>query len=92
MRIEIIRPNGDLKREVWVFVLGGSFTSHCICFDAYSFQTKESIRHRTWKKQTHWMRLDHRNNNIDNPPLPPDVKAEMRSRFQEYILTLPIIQ
>lgn len=90
MRIEIFRHSGDLKREAWVFSLNTGYHSPCIYFDDYSFQTKESTRHRKWTQQTHWMRLDRRSNNIDNPPLPTDVEAEMRSRYQEYILTLPI--
>ena len=90
MNIEIIRANGDLKREVWDFSLDVSYGSPCIYFDDYSFQTKESTRHRKWLKQTHWTRLMRRDNNIDNPPLPSDVKAEMLSRYQESILTLPI--
>ena len=90
MRTEIIRPNGDLKREVWEFSLSVSYSSPYIYFDSYSFQTKESPRHKKWTRQTHWERLHRRDNNIDNPPLPTDVEAEMRQRFQEYIMTLPI--
>lgn len=90
MRIEIIRPNGDLKREVWVFSLSISYSSPCIYFDAYSFQTKESKRHRNWVRQTHWVRLERRSNNIDCPSLPQDVEVEVRSRYQDYIMTLPI--
>lgn len=91
MRIEIIRPDGDLKREVWTFSLNISYSSPCIYFDAYSFQDKETKRHK-WVRQSHWERLDHRSNNIDNPPIPTDVEAEMRSRYQEAILTIPIVK
>ena len=87
MRMEIIRPSGDLKREVWDFSLISDWTERAnIYFEAYSFQTKETTRQRTWRKQTHWTRHNRRENNITNPPLPPDVEAEMRSRYQEYIL------
>ncbi len=87
--VEIIRANGDLKREVWGFAINIGYTNSSIYFDDYSFQTKESKRHH-WKRQTHWTRLMRRDNNIDNPPLPPDVVSEMQSYYQEYILTLPI--
>ena len=90
MEIEIIRPNGDLKREVWHFSLSITIFSSCIYFDGYSIQTKESTRHKKWLPQTHWRRLDRRSNNIDNPPLPPNVEAEMRGLYQEYTMTLPI--
>jgi len=92
MQTEIVRNNGDLKREVWVFTLYVSFSSPQIYFDSYSFQTKETNRQRKWVKQTHWERLDKWNNNIDSPPLPSDVENEARSRFQEAILVIPITQ
>ncbi len=88
--ITVIRYDGDLKREVWDFTLYISWVSSCIYFESYSFQTKKTTRYKSWEKQTHWVRLEHRNNNIDKPPLPPDVEVEVRSRYQEYILTLPI--
>lgn len=89
-RIEIIRHHGDLKREVWGFDLNIEVSSSCIYFDYYSFQIKESTRHRKWGAQTHWERLMSRNNNIDRPTIPPDVEAEMRSHYQEYIKSIPI--
>jgi len=91
MRIEIIRPDGDLKREVWRFALIADWVNKAfISFEAYSFQTRETTRQRNWTRHTHWTRLERRVNNIDNPPLPQDVEAEMRSRYQEYIMTLPV--
>lgn len=90
MREEIIRLDGDLKREVWVFSLGLSYASPCIYFDAYSIETRESTRHRKWFQRYHWERLNRRGNNMHNPPLPKNVEDEMRSRYQEYIKALPI--
>ena len=91
MRIEIIRPDGDLKREVWTFnlIVGDS---SCIYFDSYSFQTRATTRHRTWVSQTHWQRLDKRSNNIDDPPVSTEVETEMYTRYQEFIMTLPIVR
>lgn len=90
--IEVIRPDGDLRREVWRFSLSVSYASPCIYFDGYSFQTKETTRHKNWIKQTHWERLDKRNNNIGEPSIPQDVETEMRTRYQQTILTLPIMR
>jgi hypothetical protein len=89
MRIEIILPDGDLRREIWEFSISIDSCA-CIYFDYYSYQTRESTRKRLWHKQTHWDRLDGRNNNISRPVLPPGIEADMRKRYQEYILTLPI--
>jgi len=90
MQTEIFRYNGDLKREVWRFDLSIGYSSPCIYFNSFSFQTKESPRHKKWIRQTHWERLNRRYNNIDNPPIPANVETEVRQRFQEHILTLPI--
>jgi hypothetical protein len=91
-QVEVTRMNGDLKREVWNFTLSIDYGRSRIWFDSYSFQTKETSRKRRWIKQTHWDRLDRRNNNIETPSIPSDVEAEMRAQFQQYILTLPIDQ
>lgn len=90
MTEEIIVPKGDLKREVWRFSLSVGYSSPCIYFDSYSFQTKASPRHRNWISQTHWVRSERRTNNIDKPHIPTEVEIEMRSRYQEYIKTIPI--
>lgn len=87
MRIEIVRPNGDLKREVWCFYLSIGYSSPCIYFDHYSFQTKETKRHK-WRRQTYWTRLERRYNNIDTPPLPSDVETEMRQLFANNVREL----
>jgi hypothetical protein len=92
MRFEVIRANGDLKREVWVFSLSIGFSSPCIYLDHYSFQTRLSIRHKKWEAQTHWNRLDRRGNNVDNLSLPTDVESEMRAYYQQKIMEIPIVR
>ena len=89
MRAEIVLPDGDLKREVWSFNLSIDYSTTCIYLEYYSFDTKETARHK-WRTQNHWGRFDRRNNNIDGPPLPMQVETEMRRRYQERILTIPI--
>ncbi len=91
MRIEIIRPDGDLKREVWTYELAVSYFPAYIYFDHYSFQTRPTKRHN-WRTENFWSRLDHRNNTIQDPPHSDDVEAEMRKRYQDYIMTLPIMK
>ncbi len=90
MRVEIISPHGDLKREVWTFSLDVGYNSACIYFDGYSFQIKDSTRHKKWISQTHWERLFRRNNNIECPPLPADAENEMRTIYQAFIMIIPI--
>jgi len=90
MNEEIIRPSGNLKREVWHFNLGIDSHPPCIRLAGYSFQTRETTRHRIWKKQTHWDKYDRRSNNIDTPPLPADVDREIHEAYQEFIDTLSI--
>lgn len=92
MNIEIIKPDGDLMREVWYFSLSIGYSQSCIYFNSYSFQTRGSTRHRNWQKQTHWERLDKRRNNIDSPPLPSEVERGVIEKYQAYILTLAIVK
>jgi len=92
MNLEIIRPDGDLKRETWSFALNAGWTgAPCIYISDYSFQTKASTRHK-WVRQTHWDRLNRRENNIGEPPIPSDVEAEMRDYYQKMIRELPIVK
>lgn len=92
MRIEITRPDGDLKREVWEFTLSGYIMDWCIYFDAYKIQTRGGNQSKKWTTQTNWYRLNHNTgyNDIDNPPLPNDVEAELRSRLKDYTDTITI--
>ena len=89
MNVEIIKQHGDLKREVWAFSLSIGYSSSCIYFDRFSVQTKGSKR-QNWKVQSHWDRLNRRDNSITTPLLDPEVELEMRARYQEYIFSLPI--
>ncbi len=92
MKIEIVDYRGDLKREVWIFTLLVGYGRQCIYIDSYSFQTKLSTRHKSWKRQTQWDRLEHRTNNLDSPFLPDEIVASMREKMQEYVATLPIVK
>lgn len=89
MRIEVIRPDGELKREVWTFDLVIDFGTSAIYLDNYSIWERPSKRRKfilcTWCR-----RLDSRGSDIKDPPLPADVEAEARKRYQDFIMTLPI--
>ncbi len=90
MRIVITRPDGDLKREIWTFSLRVEYSTPCICFEEFSFQTRLSTRHKKWTNQTHWQRIDPKKNTISCPNIPADVEAELRIRYQAMIAELPI--
>lgn len=92
MIIEIIRNSGDLKRERWTFSPFLDYAKQGIYFDYYCFETLETPRHKNWQTQTHWARLDKRNNNIDNPPLPLDVEAEVRAEIIKHVANWEIIK
>lgn len=91
MNIEVIRPDGDLKRERWTFSLVVDWANNGIIYlNTYNFETRETLRHKKWQKQTNWDRLDKRTNNIDSPPLLEDVITEARRFFAKQIEALPI--
>ena len=90
MRAEIILPNGDLKREVWEFELVLDFSGrNTIYLSRYSFQTKETTRHK-WKVQTNWDRLFRRSSNIETPTIPIAVEEQVRHEFIEIVRKIPI--
>ncbi len=92
-QLEIIRMNGDLNRERWFFSLVVDYSGRsCIYLDAYSFETKESTRHRKWITQNMWNRLFPRNNTISEPPVSTEVEEEARRTFADRVKVLPIIK
>ena len=92
MQIEIVRPDGDLKREVWVFTLYVDCERSIMFFSFYAVETRRTSRCRNWNKQGLWDRSDQRSyhSTIAEPPLPADVEADARQRFAEAIGKLPI--
>lgn len=92
MNIEIIRPHGDLKRERWTFSLMINFATPTIYWDSYIFEARENTRHKKWSNQSIWTRLNKRDNTTTNPPLPDDVKIEVRKTFASRVVTLLITQ
>lgn len=86
MNIEIIRPNGDLKRERWTFSLVVGWADDSIIYlDTYRFETRETLRHKKWHSQTQWDRLDNRRNTMKTPLLFADVVAEARHIFAKQV-------
>ncbi len=90
MNLQVIRNRTETERELWDFILHIDYGGSCIWLDLYSRQSRESTRHRKWNVNQRWSRLDYRQSNIVDAPLPSDVESEMRSRYQAYIATLPI--
>lgn len=96
MKLEIIRTDGDLKREVWTFILltdpyRGISGNH-IKFDRYQSQYKDNTRQRNWRLSGLWDCMDKReyHSTIQNPPLPIDVENEIREKYSEMVKVLPI--
>lgn len=91
MNLEVIRPDGDLKRERWRFFLQVDFSHYsCIYLDDYAFQTKRTTRCRIWDTETHWNRTNCQFSNIPEAPLSLDVEAEARERFANLVKLMPI--
>ena len=90
MQIEIVRPDGDLKCEVWDFWLYIAFEDGNIYLDNYQFQTRESSRRKKWTTQTRWSRLEPRVSTVAKPTVPPDVADEVKTRLAAWVSTLRI--
>ena len=90
MKIEVIISSGDLKREVWEFAFDAGVVGAAIRLTAYSFQTKDTPRHK-WRKETHWGRYFSGNNNIEKPRIPGGVITEMRLNLHADIKNLPVL-
>lgn len=88
MNKEVIRNSGDLNREVWVFSLSVD-TRSTLYFDRYSLQTKETKRHK-WNVQIYWDRLNRRDNNVSDPPLPDWAIGRAKLYFKFVIDGLPV--
>jgi hypothetical protein len=91
MEVEIIKPDGDLKREVWKFVFRDDYSAFRIVIGRYAFQVRETRRHK-WRVQTRWERWDKRMNIIDHPPLPAEVITEAKKKLVEMIEALPVTE
>lgn len=95
MNFKITRPNGDLKREVWTFSLRIEpyLTNHdYIKWVYYQSQYKDNIRQRKWRVRGLWDSSDTRpwHSNIQDPPLPDNVKTEACENFAEQVKALEI--
>ncbi len=91
MRIEVVRNDGDLKREVWQFFLNIDYGRSVIRFERYALEERATKR-RIWQNKGLWDKIDLRlyHSTVQNPPLPADVEAEARQRFAEAVAKLPI--
>jgi hypothetical protein len=91
MKVEIIKHANELQRELWVFNLSTGFPCGAkIYFDLYALQSKPTKRHRNWRNQIYWARLDSRSSTTNNPPLPKKIETEMRALLQRKILEIPV--
>ena len=88
-KVEIIIPNGDLKREVWSFYLRVDFARISLWLDEYYLETKETKRHK-WKWQSRWIRTMSRDSNIEQPVAPEYVITEAKDKYKTMIDNLQI--
>jgi len=80
--IEIIRNNGDLKRERWVFNFIADWNYTVISLNTFVFETRDSKRHK-WKYQSRYERSDTRIpiSNIPKPNIPLNIQEEVKDRI-----------
>jgi hypothetical protein len=86
MRIDIIRPSGDLERQRWCFCVHESYGKWSIDLDTYAHEFRESKRHRTWtapngafhrtRPAYHWVDSRIPGSEVS---LPDDVLAEVKT-------------
>ena len=90
IKIEVIIDHDELKRERYDFSL---FTDigFKLVLDYYCLETKPSKRHRTWKAQEFWARLDQRQNTIkENPAISDEVKFLARNEVLKLVDDMPV--
>ncbi len=63
MFVEIIHPDGELKREVWQFEFYGTSFFY-LYLNYYALQTRPTTRHKKWREENQWYRLNARKSNI----------------------------
>ena len=91
-RLEIIKPDGDLKREKWVFEIRLSIgRDGYISFDYFGFETRPTRRHRKWTVQNQWSRFSLRDSTMPEPVIPPDIEVRIRELYKAMIRRLPIV-
>ena len=86
MYIRITFNAGDLKREEWSFyVTIESGINLVISLNSYTYQTRETKRHRVWRNEKIWERLDHRYNTIEKPAVPAQVDTDVRNQLKKMV-------
>jgi hypothetical protein len=90
MQKDIIRIDGDLKREIWYFDLTQFSGELTLLLSYYRKQTRRTNRCRNWDTQINWSRILTRDNDIETPPLPEDVEREIRAYYEIAMKELPL--
>ena len=81
MNIEITRGT-VLKREVWRFNFYSDYSKNSIIYySSYSQQHKDTARQTIWRIDGFYDRLNQRDSNIKQPPLPQDVVIELKEQI-----------
>lgn len=79
-RIEVIRADGPLREEAWLFWFNDR--DCCLYLDWYGLSQRPSTRHKM-KLAAFYRRIDQRSNTIDEEdvPLPQGVMDEAKAKF-----------
>jgi hypothetical protein len=81
MYVRVENLNTGLTREIWEFSLMLDSLKFTIYFDAFYYQTRKSTKHRIWKNQSRWERLNHRENNIERPIIPAEIIEKAKQMY-----------
>lgn len=81
MLIEITKSQEELKREHWRFQFIADWSRYDIRLEYYATEYKDNPRQRLWRTDKHWETMDSRRNNMDNPPTPDDIIAQVKQEI-----------
>jgi hypothetical protein len=85
-RVEVVRSEGDLRREVWEFAC---FEFPKVVLDVYRDEDRSSRRHRKWRTLRRYQRLKYGNfygeRIAEEPTIPNDVVEEAVDAFRAMV-------
>jgi hypothetical protein len=92
MRITITKPQGKLKRELWILEFITDWHDTEIRLDFYARQYKENARQRNWRNNEYWDVMSSQRNTtkkpptpLKEPPIPPDILIQAKQQIIKFI-------
>jgi hypothetical protein len=89
MQKEIIRADGNLRREIWYFDLTSFSGRLTLMLSDYYVHTRKTTRCK-WGQEKHWNHIFQRDSDLKTPPLPKDVEREIRAYYSVAVDEMPI--